>query len=29
MIWVICIYAPQSGKSDTQKDKFNDELVHK
>ena len=28
MIWVICINAPQSEKSATQKDKFYDELVH-
>ena len=28
MIWVIHVYAPQSGKPDIQKDKFYDELVH-
>ena len=28
MIRVICVYAPQSGKPDIQKDKFYDKLVH-
>ena len=28
MIRVICVYAPQSGKPDIQKDKFYNELVH-
>ena len=28
MIRVICVYAPQSGKPDIQKDKLYDELVH-
>ena len=27
-IWVICIYAPQSGKPDIQKDKFYNELIY-
>ena len=28
IIWVICVYTPQSGKPDIQKEKFYDELVH-
>ena len=29
MIWVISVYAPQSGKPDIKKNKFYDKLVHK
>ena len=28
MIQMICVYAPQSGKPDTQKDKFYDQMIH-
>ena len=28
MIWVICVYATQSGRPDIQKKKFYDKLVH-